>query len=57
MSMRARKTGEYETDKARIQGQHKDTMASMFDKRGDTGAQKRAELTQTLDENKKGYDR
>ena len=57
MSMRARKTGEYETDKARIQGAHKDTMASMFDKRGDTGAQKRAELTQTLDENKKSYDR
>ena len=38
-------------------GDHKDTMSSMFDKRAETGASKRGELTKMLDENKSTYDR
>ena len=56
MSMRARKTSEYEKD-GKMLGDHKDTMSSMFDKRAETGASKRGELTKMLDENKSTYDR
>ena len=54
--MRARKTSEYEKD-GKMLGEHRDTMSSMYDARGDQGSQARSELTQTLDSNKKRYDR
>ena len=56
MSMRARKPSEYDKD-GRMMGDHKDTMSSMFDTRGEQGKSARSELLQSLDTNKKTYDK
>ena len=53
--MRARMTSEYEKD-GKMQGEHKDQMSSMFDRKGEKSKSQRSELMQGLDSSKKRYD-
>ena len=56
--MRARLQSDYEKDgEKKLKGKGGDTMSSMFDKRGNAQESFQKQMTLTLDNNKKKYDR